>query len=179
MKNFVCICGLLVAGALTSQAQSPRASGSEDSGATGHHAQVHKRTDTVSSKVHRRRSLRGLASWYGRHFEGKKTASGEPFHADGQTVASKTIPLGSTVKVTNLKTGDSATAKVTDRGPYVPGRVVDVSKGVAQELGMTEKGVTPVKVTVVKPPPEKIEATAPESDQPKGAAETKSEEATR
>ncbi len=179
MNKLICICGLLFAGVLSCQAQSSKTSGSEPDTATGRHPssiKAHPRTGPASGHNHRR-SLWGVASWYGRHFEGKKTASGETFHADGHTVASKTIPLGSTVKVTNLKNGQSADAKVTDRGPYVPGRVVDVSKGTAQQLGMTEKGVTPVKVTVVKPPPEKTPAAAPASGQSaEGAAETKPEE---
>ena len=167
MNKFICICGLLLASVLTSQAQTT--SESEADTATDHHtrAKAHQRT----GRTRHHRSLRGLASWYGRHFEGKKTASGETFHADGQTAASKSIPLGSTVKVTNLSNGRSAQAKITDPGPYVPGRVVDVSRAVAQQLGMAKKGVTPVKVTVVKPPPEKPASTP--LDQAEGAAETR------
>jgi rare lipoprotein A len=104
---------------------------------------------------------RGLASYYGPGFEGKTTSSGKTFHADDpHVVASKTVPLGSTVKVTNVRNGRSVTAKVVDRGPHKPGRVVDVSQAAAAQLNMTKKGVVPVKVTVVKTPAESEKGTS-------------------
>ncbi len=165
MNNFICICGLLLVGLLAPQASSPRLSNSEAGTSSGHRvgAKAHHKAERANPNV-RARILRGNASWYGRRFEGKKTASGTTFHADGHTAAAKGIPLGSTVKVTNLKNGRSARVKVTDRGPKVPRRVVDVSKGTAEQLGMTEKGVTPVTVAVVKPPPPKTEAITSESE---------------
>jgi rare lipoprotein A len=165
MNNFICICGLLLVGLLAPQAPSPRPSNSEVGMSSGHRAgaKAHHKARRANRKVHPG-TLRGNASWYGRRFEGKKTASGTTFHADGHTAAAKNIPLGSTVKVTNLKNGRSARVKVTDRGPRVPGRVVDVSKGTAEQLGMTEQGVTPVTVTVVKPPPPKTDAATSEPD---------------
>jgi rare lipoprotein A (peptidoglycan hydrolase) len=174
MNNFICICGLLLVDLLAPQAPSARLPNSEADTSSGHRsgAKAHRKVERANRNV-RPRILRGSASWYGRHFEGKKTASGTTFHADGHTAAAEGIPLGSTVKVTNLKNGRSARVKVTDRGPKVPGRVVDVSKGTAEQLGMTEKGVTPVKVTVVKPPPPKTEATPSESDKTEAVTETK------
>ena len=174
MNNFICICGLLLAGLLVPQASSSRASNSEADTSSGHRpgATTHHKGERANRNA-RPRILRGNASWYGRRFEGKKTASGTTFHANGHTAAAANIPLGSTAKVTNLKNGRSARVKVTDRGPMVPGRVVDVSRGTAQQLGMTEKGVTPVKVTVVKPPPPKTEATTSESDKTESVTETK------
>ena len=141
MNNFICICGLLLVGLLASQAPSPKLSNSEADTSSGHRAgaKAHEKAERANRNV-RPTILRGSASWYGRQFEGKKTASGTTFHADGHTAAAEGIPLGSTVKVTNVENGRSARVKVTDRGPKVPGRVVDVSRGTAEQLGMTEKG---------------------------------------
>jgi rare lipoprotein A len=174
LNNFICICGLLLGGLLASQAPSPKPSNSEADTSSGHRAgaKAHDKAERANRNV-RPRILRGSASWYGRQFEGKKTASGTTFHADGHTAAAEGIPLGSTVKVTNVKNGRSARVKVTDRGPKVPGRVVDVSRGTAEQLGMTEKGVTPVKVTVVKPPPPKTEAATSGSDKTETATKAK------
>jgi len=174
LNNFICICGLLLVGLLPSQAPSPKLSNSEADTSSGHRAgaKAHDKAERANRNV-RPRILRGSASWYGRQFEGKKTASGTTFHADGHTAAAEGIPLGSTVKVTNVENGRSARVKVTDRGPKVPGRVVDVSRGTAEQLGMTEKGVTPVKVTVVEPPPPKTEAATSGSDKTETATKAK------
>jgi rare lipoprotein A len=173
MNNFICICSILLVGLLSPAVSSPRPSNSEAGTSSGHRAGTKTHHKERAKRKVRPRILRGNASWYGRRFEGKKTASGTTFHASGHTAAAKNIPLGSTVKVTNLKNGRSASVKVTDRGPKVPGRVVDVSKGTAEQLGMTEKGVTPVTVAVVKPPPPKTAATTSESDNTEAPAEAK------
>lgn len=83
----------------------------------------------------------GVASWYGRHWAGRKTASGERFNPHAMTAAHRFLPLGSMVKVTNLETGRSLLVKVNDRGPYVKGRVLDLSEGAAHELGVGNKGL--------------------------------------
>jgi rare lipoprotein A len=92
----------------------------------------------------------GKASVYSDKFEGKKTASGDKFEQNELTAASKTKPLGTKVKVTNKVTGESTTVKITDRGPYVKGRVIDLSKAAAKEIKMPEDGLAPVKVQEVK-----------------------------
>jgi hypothetical protein len=104
LNNFICICGLLLGGMLTSQAPSPKLSNSEADTSSGHRAgaEAHDKAERANRNV-RPRILRGRASWYGRQFEGKKTASGTTFHADGHTAAAEGIPLGSTVKVTNVE----------------------------------------------------------------------------
>ena len=136
MNNFICICGLLLVGLGAPQPSSPRLTNSEVGTSSGHRAGAKANQKAERANPHvRARILRGNASRYGRHFEGKKTASGTTFHADGHTAAAKGIPLGSTVKVTNLKNGRSARVKVTDRGPKVPSRVVDVSKGDSRAIG--------------------------------------------
>jgi rare lipoprotein A len=97
----------------------------------------------------------GEASFYGPGFHGKKTATGEKFDQNDKTAAHPTLPLGTEATVTNLETGASVDVKINDRGPYVKGRDIDLSKGAAKELGMTKDGVAPVKIEAKVPPPEK------------------------
>jgi peptidoglycan lytic transglycosylase len=89
----------------------------------------------------------GIASFYS---QGSRTASGEKFDPNELTAAHPTLPFGTKLRVTNQHTGRSVTVRVNDRGPYVPGRVVDVSYSAAQELGMVGRGVAPVKLDVVQ-----------------------------
>jgi rare lipoprotein A len=89
----------------------------------------------------------GLASFYS---HGSATASGERFNARELTAAHRTLPFGTRVRVTNLVTGRSVTVRINDRGPFVPGRVVDVSSAAAESLGMVEQGVAKVKLDVVR-----------------------------
>jgi rare lipoprotein A len=89
----------------------------------------------------------GLASFYS---EGTKTASGEKFDPNELTAAHPSLPFGTKLRVTNTTTGRSVTVRINDRGPYVPGRVVDVSYSAARELGMVGRGVAPVKLDVVQ-----------------------------
>ena len=88
----------------------------------------------------------GEASFYGEGFQGKKTASGEKFDQNDLTAAHPTLPLGTNATVTNLENGKSVDVKINDRGPYVKGRDIDVSKSAAKELGITKDGVAPVKI---------------------------------
>ncbi len=90
----------------------------------------------------------GEASVYHDKFHGRKTASGETFDQNELTAASKTLPLGSTAKVTNKKTGKSTLVRINDRGPYAKGRTIDLSKAAAKRIQMDPNGVAPV---VVKP----------------------------
>lgn len=89
----------------------------------------------------------GLASYYS---EGTRTASGERFNPQELTAAHPSLPFGTRLRVTNLSTGRSVVVRVNDRGPFVPGRVVDVSYSAAASLGMTEKGTAKVKLDVVE-----------------------------
>lgn len=97
----------------------------------------------------RSHSLKGTASYYGGKFHGRKTASGERFNQHGLTAAHKTLPLGTKVRVTNLRNGDSVDVKINDRGPFHKGRVIDLSKGAAREIGMLHAGTAKVKVEVI------------------------------
>jgi len=89
----------------------------------------------------------GLASFY---TEGTQTASGEKFDTRELTAAHRTLPFGTRLRVTNVATGRSVTVRVNDRGPFVPGRHVDVSYSAAETLGMVERGVAKVKLDVVR-----------------------------
>ncbi len=88
----------------------------------------------------------GVASWYGEQFQGRRTASGAIFDKWGLTAAHRKLPLGTEVTVTNLENGKSVTVTVNDRGPYVDGRVIDLSRGAARELGMVEWGLALVQI---------------------------------
>jgi peptidoglycan lytic transglycosylase len=88
----------------------------------------------------------GLASFY---MHGSRTANGEKFDPGKLTAAHRTLPFGTRLKVTNLSTGRSVTVRINDRGPFIAGRIVDVSHGAAQSLGMTTRGLAKVKLDVV------------------------------
>src|SRR5579871_3937562 len=94
----------------------------------------------------------GTASWYGEIFEGKPTASGEPYDMYDMTAAHLTLPMGSYVKVTNLRNGKAVIVRVNDRGPIVPGRIIDVSYGAAQALEFRHKGLQRVRLDLVNMP---------------------------
>jgi len=93
----------------------------------------------------------GTASWYGEYFDGKPTASGEDYDMYDMTAAHPTLPLGSYVRVTNLHNGRAVVVKVNDRGPIVPGRIIDLSYGAAQVLQFEHRGLQKVRIDLVKP----------------------------
>ena len=93
---------------------------------------------------------RGKASWYSiRTNRGTRTASGKRLADDAATAAHKTLPLGTKVRVTNESNGQSEVVTITDRGPYIHGRVIDVTIGVAKRIGFASRGIAPVKVEVL------------------------------
>jgi len=94
-------------------------------------------------------SMVGLASWYGPGFQGKQTSSGERYNMYAYTAAHKTWPMGTLVKVENLKTHKSVIVKINDRGPFIGDRILDCSYATARKIGLYEDGVAPVKLTVV------------------------------
>ncbi|MDB5374433.1 MAG: septal ring lytic transglycosylase RlpA family lipoprotein [Belnapia sp.] len=98
------------------------------------------------------RQQRGTASFYSSKFNGRRMANGARFDARSNSAAHRTLPLGSTVRVTNLDNGRSAEVKVDDRGPYARNRVIDVSPRTASDLGMRDQGTAPVVVTPLDVP---------------------------
>jgi rare lipoprotein A len=93
---------------------------------------------------------RGTASWYGPTLHGGTTASGEPFDMDALTAAHRTLPFGTRVRVTNLENGRAVVLTVNDRGPFADGRLIDVSRRAARELGFLENDLTKVRVEAVR-----------------------------
>ena len=91
----------------------------------------------------------GTASWYGDYFEGRPTASGEPFNMYDMTAAHLTLPLGTMVRVTNLRNHRSVIVRINDRGPYVDGRIVDLSYNAARVLHFDQQGLQRVRLDVV------------------------------
>lgn len=91
----------------------------------------------------------GMASWYGGNFHGRKTANGETYNMNALTAAHKTLPFGTRVRVTNTRNGDSVEVRINDRGPFIAGRVIDLSRAAAGQIGLTNTGVAPVKVTIL------------------------------
>ena len=94
---------------------------------------------------------RGMASWYGRKFQGQKTASGEPYDMFGMTAAHKTLPIPSYAKVTNLANGRSVVVRINDRGPFHSNRIIDLSYAAAAKIGLAAKGSGMVEVERVFP----------------------------
>ncbi|MBV5261527.1 septal ring lytic transglycosylase RlpA family protein [Synechococcus moorigangaii CMS01] len=94
-------------------------------------------------------SMQGRASWYGPGFHGRRTASGEPFNQYAMTAAHKTLPFGTKVRVTNLRNGRSVVVRINDRGPYSHGRIIDLSRGSAEQIGLVSAGVATVRLEVL------------------------------
>jgi rare lipoprotein A len=92
---------------------------------------------------------RGVASWYGESFHGKQAANGELFDMEALTAAHRTLPLGSVVRVVNLANGKYLHVRITDRGPYVNNRILDLSRGAAARLGMMQEGLSHVRIQLV------------------------------
>ena len=88
----------------------------------------------------------GLASWYGEPLHGRRTASGEPFNMHDHTAAHPTLPFGTRVSVENLENGRSVIVRINDRGPFVRGRIIDLSRHAAEHLGYLRAGVTRVRI---------------------------------
>jgi len=110
---------------------------------------------------------RGVASWYGKDFHGKLAANGEVFDMTAYTAAHRKLPLGSLVRVVNLTNGKSVQVRINDRGPYIPGRMLDLSHAAAVELDMVEAGTSVVQIEVIGDhravapiPPSRIPAVA-------------------
>jgi rare lipoprotein A len=93
-----------------------------------------------------REITRGMASWYGEPFHGRRTASGEIFNMNELTAAHKTLPFGTRVRIRHAHTGKEVTVRINDRGPFTKGRVIDLSRAAAAAIGLVQTGVGPVVV---------------------------------
>ena len=94
----------------------------------------------------------GLASYYAHKFHGRQTANGEIFDMYGLSAAHRELPLGTVIRVTHLGNGRSLELRVNDRGPFIPGRILDLSLGAAQRLQMVDEGVAEVRIDIIKEP---------------------------
>ena len=94
----------------------------------------------------------GVASWYGPGFQGKKTSNGEIYNMNAMTAAHKSLPFNTIVKVVDLDTGRSVIVRINDRGPFIPGRIIDLSHQAAEELGILQKGTARIGLKVLRWP---------------------------
>jgi len=106
-----------------------------------------RKTNSPKSKAYQV----GTASWYGEYFQGKTTASGEPFDMRDFTAAHPSLPLGTFVKVTNLRNGKAVVVRINDRGPVVDGRIIDLSRDAASALGFKARGLQTVRLDLYQP----------------------------
>lgn len=106
----------------------------------------------AEAKVKPGHSQKGIASYYHDKFHGRKTASGQVYNKNIPSAAHKTLPLGTKVKVTDTKTGKSIVVKVNDRGPFIGGRIIDLSRSAARQLGILKRGLARVEVEVLSVP---------------------------
>ena len=94
----------------------------------------------------------GIASWYGAPYHNRRGSNGEIYDMHAMTAAHRTLPLGSIVRVTNPETGEAAIVRITDRGPFIEGRVIDLSQAAAKRIGLVQKGTARVRLEVLKTP---------------------------
>ena len=94
----------------------------------------------------------GIASWYGAPYHNRRGSNGEIYDMNAMTAAHRTLPLGSIVRVTNLESGKSAVVRITDRGPFIEGRIIDLSQAAAKQIGLVKKGTGKIRVEVLKTP---------------------------
>lgn len=97
----------------------------------------------------------GIASWYGPGFQGNRTSNGEIYDMNGISAAHKSLPFGTIVRVVDLDTGKSVVVRINDRGPFIKGRIIDLSKGAAEKLGIIDKGIAHVGLRIVRWPADK------------------------
>jgi rare lipoprotein A len=123
----------------------------------GHRSTAHapasiKNNPASAKKIPEGWAESGVASWYGVPYDGRKTSSGEIFDMRALTAAHRTLPFDTWVEVTNLTNGKQVTVRVNDRGPFVGGRIIDLSMAAADRIGMVRAGIAQVKLKVVRAP---------------------------
>jgi len=116
------------------------------------HLTIRKDPAPIKSEDSKMRwSQTGTASWYGSCFHGRTTANGETYNMYALTAAHKELPFGTIVRVTHLENGSSVVVRINDRGPFVKGRIIDLSLRAAEEIGMKSQGIAKVKVEIISP----------------------------
>lgn len=109
--------------------------------------------DGVAPAAIEQREPDGLASYYSNRFAGRTTANGESYEPNALTAAHRSLPFGTRVRVTNVTSGDSVVVRINDRGPFVDGRVIDLSRAAAEQIDLIDAGVAPVELEIVSTPP--------------------------
>jgi len=133
-------------------AQGPTSSGSKDTqSTTPRNEAAGSKSGSRAKTIHHQPYQVGTASWYGEYFEGRATASDEPYRMRELTAAHPTLPLGSWVRVTNLHNGRVVFVRINDRGPIIPGRIIDLSYGAAQVLHFQNRGLQRVRLDLASP----------------------------
>ena len=127
----------------SAQARTSANSGLQNAGAK-------QSASSDSKKISTRKGLSGKASYYANRFHGRKTASGHPYHKEAMTAAHRSLPLGTWVRVVNESNGNYVVVQITDRGPFIKNRVIDLSLAAAKNLDMLKKGTVPVSLEVVQ-----------------------------
>jgi rare lipoprotein A len=110
--------------------------------------------EIINAPIHEKPLLveTGLASWYGAPYNKRRGSNGEVYDMHAMTAAHRTLPMGSTVRVTNVKTGRSAIVRITDRGPFIQGRILDLSEAAAKKVDVWSAGVATVRIEVLQTP---------------------------
>ncbi len=129
-----------------------------------------KSTEKPKKEAKKGKTEKGLASWYGEPYHGRRTASGEIYDMHEMTAAHRTLPFGTMVKVTRRDTGADVKLRITDRGPFIKGRIIDLSFAGAKKIGLDIDGVAPVKVVIVgfeEAPKKKAKKAKRETEHPK------------
>jgi rare lipoprotein A len=145
--------GILMVCSIDAGADEPSLPSAQDAQPNVHPAPVHEPVVAHPPLDRTGHKRRGKASFYAHTFAGRKMADGTVMHPQSDNAASKTLPLGTTAKVTNLETGQSAVVTIRDRGPYIRGRIVDLSPATAKEIGIDHKnGVARVEVAPIAVP---------------------------
>lgn len=134
--------------------QTPASTASEDSDSTPSKSSSPKHEPASSSQDHAKPIFveTGLASWYGGPYHNRHASNGEIYNKNAMTAAHRTLPLESTVRVTNVKTGKSTIVRITDRGPFVQGRILDLSEAAAKKIDLWAAGVAMVRIEVLTSP---------------------------
>jgi rare lipoprotein A len=152
-------CGVLLSSCLAAGAYAESPKGDNDKQASQKTSETSDTKTNTKTKAkpkpgldHSGQPRKGKASFYADRFAGRKMADGTPMNPNSNVAASRTLPLGTKAEVTNLDNGKKEVVEIRDRGPYVDGRIVDLSPKVAKKLDMDEKGIAPVVVTPIEVP---------------------------
>ena len=150
----VAVVAVLLAGCAAKRLPPPHsredAVGVEEAERPGRADRAEERSRDRREERRRGDSEEGTASWYGKKYHGRRTSSGERYDMHAMTAAHRDLPFGTVVRVTNLRNGKNVRVTINDRGPFVEGRIIDLSYAAAKKLDMVRDGVVPVRVEILR-----------------------------